>query len=90
MRPRYKNLVMEEIAWDVIEQVFTQTVREEDGISDYTLQQKIFSDIKKELTCQIEESLGRNVERMTSEELKDIIRKAIDKVKKQHVTPEVI
>jgi len=80
---------MEEIAWDVIEQVFTQTVREEDGISDYTLQQKIFSDIKKELTCQIEESLGRNVESMTRETLKDIIRKAIDKVKKQHVTPEV-
>ncbi|WP_166391585.1 hypothetical protein [Candidatus Nitrosotalea sp. TS] len=44
------------------------------------LQQKIFSDIKKELTCQIEESLGRNVESMTCEELKDIIRKAIDKV----------
>ncbi len=80
---------MEEIAWDVIEQVFSQTVKET-GISDYTLQQKIFSDIKKELTCQIEESLGRNVERMTREVLKDIIRKAIDKVKKQHVTPEVI
>ena len=80
---------MEEIAWDVIEQVFSQTVREA-GIVDYNLQQEIFSDIKKELTCQIEESLGRNVERMTSEELKDIIRKAIDKVKKQHVTPEVI
>lgn len=81
---------MEEIAWDVIEQVFSQTVREETGISDYSLQQKIFSDIKKELTCQIEESLGRNVERMTREELKNIIRKAIDKVKKQPVTPEVI
>jgi spore coat polysaccharide biosynthesis protein SpsF (cytidylyltransferase family) len=36
------------------------------------------------------ESLGRNVERMTREELKDIIRKIIDKAKKQHVTPEVI
>lgn len=81
---------MEEIAWDVIEQVFSQTVREETGISDYSLQQKIFSDIKKELTCQIEESLGRNVERMTREELKNIIRKAIDKVKKQPVTPEII
>ena len=81
---------MEEIAWDVIEQVFTQTVREETGISDYSIQQKIFSDIKKELTCQIEESLGRNVERMTREELKDIIRKAIDKVENQHATPEVI
>lgn len=81
---------MEEIAWDVIEQVFSQTVREETGISDYSLQQKIFSDIKKELTCQIEESLGRNVERMTREDLKDIIRKAIDKVKKQPVTPEII
>ena len=80
---------MEEIAWDVIQQVFSQTVREA-GISDYTLQQKIFSDIKKELTCQIEESLGRNVERMTSEDLKDIIRKAIDKVKNQHATPAVI
>ncbi len=81
---------MEEIAWDVIEQIFSQTVREEAGISDYTLQQKIFSDIKKELTCQIEESLGRNVESMTREALKDIIRKAIAKVKKQHVTPVVI
>ena len=80
---------MEEIAWDVIEQVFAQTVREA-GISDYSLQQKIFSDIKKELTCQIEESLGRNVERMTSEELKDVIRKAIDKVRKQQYTTEVI
>jgi hypothetical protein len=80
---------MEEIAWDVIEQVFTQTVREF-GISDYNLQQVILSDIRKELTCQIEDSLGRNVERMTHEELKDIIRKAIDKVRKQHVTPEVI
>jgi cell division ATPase FtsA len=80
---------MEEIAWDVIEQVFSQTVRET-GIVDYTLQQKIFSDIKKELTCQIEESLGRNVERMTREELKNIIRKAIEKVTKQPVTPEVI
>ncbi len=81
---------MEEIAWDVIEQIFSQTVREEAGISDYTLQQKIFSDIKKELTCQIEEILGRNVESMTREALKDIIRKAVDKVKKQHVTPVVI
>ena len=80
---------MEEIAWDVIQQVFSQTVREA-GISDYTLQQKIFSDIKKELTCQIEESLGRNVERMTSEDLKDIIRKAIDKVENQHATSAVI
>jgi len=80
---------MEEIAWDVIQQVFSQTVREA-GISDYTLQQKIFSDIKKELTCQIEEILGRNVESMTREELKDIIRKAINKVKNQHATPEVI
>ena len=80
---------MEEIAWDVIQQVFNQTVREA-GISDYTLQQKIFSNIKKELTCQIEESLGRNVERMTSEDLKDIIRKAIDKVENQHATSTVI
>ena len=80
---------MEEIAWDVIEQVFSQTVREA-GISDYSLQQKIFSEIKKELTCQIEESLGRNVERMTREDLKEIIRKVMDKVKKQHVTPAVI
>ncbi|HJU14775.1 MAG TPA: hypothetical protein VJ792_10010 [Candidatus Nitrosotalea sp.] len=76
---------MEEIAWDVIQQVFSQTVREA-GISDYGLQQKIFSDIKNELTCQIEESLGRNVESMTSEALKDIIRKAIDKVKMQNAT----
>lgn len=80
---------MEEISWDVIEQVFSQTIRET-GIVDYSLQQKIFSDIKKELTCQIEESLGRHVESMTREDLKNIIRKAIDKVKKQHVTPEVI
>jgi hypothetical protein len=80
---------MEEIAWDVIEQVFSQTVRES-GISDYNLQQKIFSDIKKELTCQIEASIGRNVESMTREELKDIIRQTIDKAKKQHVAPEVI
>ncbi len=80
---------MEEIAWDVIEQVFSQTVREA-GIVDYGLQQKIFSDIKKELTCQIEESLGRNVERITHEELKEIIRKAIDKTKKLQVAPEVI
>lgn len=71
---------MEEIAWDVIEQVFAQTVKES-GITDYGLQQIIFSDIKKELTCQIEASLGRNVESMTSNNLKDIIRKAIDKVK---------
>lgn len=71
---------MEEIAWDVIEQVFSQTVREA-GISDYRLQQEVFSDIKKELTCQIEVSLGRNVEKMTCEELKDIIRKAIDKLR---------
>ena len=89
MQRRHRNLVMEEIAWDVIEQVFSQTVREA-GISDYRLQQKIFSDIKKELTSQIEESLGRNVERMTREALKDIIRKAIDKVKMQHITPEII
>lgn len=80
---------MEEIAWDVIEQVFSQTLRET-GIVDYNLQQKIFSDIKKELTCQIEESLGRNVESMTHEELKNIIREAIDKVKKQLVIPKVI
>jgi len=86
---RHRNLVMEEIAWDVIEQVFSQTVREA-GISDYRLQQKIFSDIKNELTCQIEESLGRNVERMTRDALKDIIRKTIDKVKMQHITPEII
>ncbi|MFZ1077626.1 MAG: hypothetical protein WAN47_09400 [Nitrosotalea sp.] len=79
---------MEEIAWDVIEQVFSQTVRET-GIVDYNLQQKIFSDIKKELTCQIEESLGRNVESMTREELKGIIKEAIDKVKKQPVIPKV-
>ncbi|HJW19566.1 MAG: hypothetical protein ACREBJ_09870 [Nitrosotalea sp.] len=71
---------MEEIAWDVIEQVFAQTVKEA-GITDYGLQQIIFSDIKKELTCQIEASLGRNVESMTSNNLKDIIRKAIDKSK---------
>ncbi|TLY04587.1 MAG: hypothetical protein E6K87_02855 [Thaumarchaeota archaeon] len=71
---------MEEIAWDVIQQVFSQTVKEA-GISDYTLQQKIFSNIKKELTCQIE---------VTREDLKDIIRKAIDKVENQHATPEVI
>ena len=89
MQRRHRNLVMEEIAWDVIEQVFSQTVREA-GISDYRLQQKIFSDIKKELTCQIEESLGRNVERMTREALKDIIRKAINKVKMQQITPEII
>ncbi len=89
MLHRFKNLDMEEIAWDVIEQVFTQTVKES-GISDYNLQQVIFSNIKKELTSQIEESLGRNVESMTREELKDIIRKAIDKVKKQHATSEAI
>ncbi|MDE1863374.1 MAG: hypothetical protein KGI33_10765 [Thaumarchaeota archaeon] len=75
---------MEEISWDVIEQVFSQTVKET-GIVDYNLQQAIFSDIRKELTCQIEESLGRNVESMTHEELKNIIRKAIDKVNKSHV-----
>jgi hypothetical protein len=80
---------MEEISWDVIEQVFSQTLRET-GIVDYNLQQQIFSDIKKELTCQIEESLSRNVESMTREELKNIIRDAIDKVKKQPVTPKVI
>ncbi|MDE1726436.1 MAG: hypothetical protein KGH89_04145 [Thaumarchaeota archaeon] len=80
---------MEEIAWDVIEQVFSQTAREA-GIIDYNLQQNIFSDIKKELTCQIEESFGRNVESMTREELKNIIRDAIDKVKKQHAASEVI
>ncbi len=71
---------MEEIAWDVIEQVFAQTVKES-GISDYGLQQSIFSDIKKELTCQIEASLGRNVESMTRDNLKNIILKAIEKVK---------
>ncbi|MGI0007758.1 MAG: hypothetical protein ACREAR_07170 [Nitrosotalea sp.] len=71
---------MEEIAWDVIEQVFAQTVKEA-GITDYGLQQIIYNDIKKELTCQIEASLGRNVESMTSNNLKDIIRKAIDKSK---------
>ena len=70
---------MEEIAWDVIEQVFAQTVKES-GISDYGLQQSIFSDIKKELTCQIEASLGRNVESMTHDNLKNIIQKAIEKV----------
>ena len=80
---------MEEISWDVIEQVFSQTLRET-GIVDYNLQQQIFSDIKKELTCQIEESLSRNVESMTREELKNIIIEAIDKVKKQPVTPKVI
>jgi hypothetical protein len=80
---------MEEIAWDVIEQVFAQTVRE-DGIYDYGLQQKIFGDIKKELTCQIEESLGRNVERMTREVLKNIIRTAIDNTGNKQITPKVI
>lgn len=80
---------MEEISWDVIEQVFSQTLRET-GIVDYNLQQQIFSDIKKELTCQIEESLSRNVESMTREELKNIIIDTIDKVKKQPVTPKVI
>lgn len=75
---------MEEISWDVIEQVFSQTVRET-GIVDYNLQQTIFSNIKKELTCQIEESLGRNVESMTREELKNMIRRAMDKVNKPHV-----
>lgn len=75
---------MEEISWDVIEQVFSQTVRET-GIVDYSLQQTIFSNIKKELTCQIEESLGRNVESMTREELKNMIRRAMDKVNKPHV-----
>ncbi len=76
---------MEEIAWDVIEQVFAQTVKES-GISDYSLQQVIFSDIRKELTCQIEASLNRNVESMTREKLKDIIRKAIDKFNKQVIS----
>ncbi|MGI0072619.1 MAG: hypothetical protein ACREA3_02260 [Nitrosotalea sp.] len=71
---------MEEIAWDVIEQVFTQTAKES-GISDYRLQQKIFSDIKDELTHQIEDIIGGSVERMTRERLKDIIRKDIDKAK---------
>lgn len=70
---------MEEIAWDVIEQVFAQTVKES-GISDYGLQQTIFNNIKKELTCQIEASLGRNVESMTHDNLKNIIQKAIEKV----------
>ena len=73
---------MEEIAWDVIEQVFAQTVKKS-GISDYNLQQKIFSDIKKELTCQIEASIGNNVESMTRDKLQGMIRTAIDKVKKQ-------
>ena len=72
---------MEEIAWDVIEQVFTQTVKEY-GISYYRLQQKIFSEIKSELTHQIEDIIGGNVESMTREKLKDIIRKDIDKAKK--------
>lgn len=73
---------MEGIAWDVIEQVFAQTVKKS-GISDYNLQQKIFSDIKKELTCQIEASINNNVESITSDKLQDMIRAAIDKVKKQ-------
>ncbi len=76
---------MEEIAWDVIEQVFSKTVREA-GISDYNLQQKIFSDIKKELTHQIEEIIGRNVESITQDELKQIILKEIDKSRKIHAT----
>lgn len=80
---------MEEISWDVIEQVFSQTVKE-DGIVDYNLQQKIFSDIKKELTCKIEESLGQNVEKMTCEELKSIIRDTMDKVKKNMSHVELI
>ncbi len=70
---------MEEIAWDVIEQVFAQTVKES-GITDYGLQQTIFNSIRKELTCQIEASLGRNVESMTHDNLKNIIQKAIEKV----------
>jgi|GEM_PF-6378419 hypothetical protein len=73
---------MEEIAWDVIEQVFAQTVKEA-GISDYNFQQRIFSDIKKELTYQIESSICNNVESMTHDKLKDLIRKAIDKTEKQ-------
>ncbi|HXV38862.1 MAG TPA: hypothetical protein VD699_04755 [Nitrosopumilaceae archaeon] len=69
---------MEEIAWDVIEQVFSKTIREA-GISDYGLQQKIFSDIKTELIVQLKEILGRDVERITQDELKQIILKEIDK-----------
>ncbi len=80
---------MEEISWDVIEQVFNQTVRE-DGIIAYNLQQNIFSDIKKELTCKIEESLGRNVESMTREELKSIISETMHKVKKNMSHVELI
>jgi hypothetical protein len=72
---------MEEIAWDVIEQIFSKTAREA-GISDYNLQQKIFRDIKEELTHQIEEILGRNVERLPQDELKQIILKDIDRAKK--------
>jgi hypothetical protein len=72
---------MEEIAWDVIEQIFSKTVSEA-GISDYNLQQKIFRDIKEELTHQIEKILGRNVERLPQDELKQIILKEIDKAKK--------
>jgi len=72
---------MEEIAWDVIEQIFSKTARES-GISDYNLQQKIFMDIKEELTHQIEEILGRNVESLPQDELKQIILKEIDKAKK--------
>jgi hypothetical protein len=69
---------MQEIAWDVIELVFSRTIREL-GITDYGLQQKIFSDIKKELTSQLKEILGRDVERITQDELKQIILKEIAK-----------
>ncbi|MGQ0795411.1 MAG: hypothetical protein ACT4N5_04410 [Nitrosopumilaceae archaeon] len=67
---------MEEIAWDVIEQVFSKTIREL-GITDYGMQQRIFSDIKKELTGQLKEILARDVERITQDELKQIILKEI-------------
>jgi hypothetical protein len=71
---------MEEIAWDVIEQIFSKTASEA-GISDYNIQQKIFGDIKEELTSQIKEILGRNVERLPQDELKQIILKEIDRAK---------
>jgi hypothetical protein len=45
---------MEEIAWDVKEQVFAQSVREL-GIADYNPQQELFRNIRKELTSQIED-----------------------------------
>ncbi len=80
---------MEEIAWDVIEQAFSQTVREA-GIVDYNLQQKIFSDIRAELAHQIENILGRNIEKITSDELKQIIRKEIDKARSNMSHVELI